>query len=196
MAEEIKDLIEKIQQEGVRAAEDKAKEIENQAKRQAEEIIKKAKLEAGKLIREAKEEIAKSQESSKILLKQAGRDLIISLKKEINKILDKLILSNVRQALSPEELAKILSSLIKNYSAKENVIISLNKEDLRKLEKGLLDTLKEEVKKGITLRPSDDIQAGFIISYDSGKSYYDFTDTALTEYIGSYLKPKLKEILE
>jgi V/A-type H+-transporting ATPase subunit E len=196
MADQIKDLIEKIQQEGVRAAEDKAKEIKNQAERQAEEIIKKAKLEAGKLIREAKEEIAKSQESSKILLKQAGRDLIISLKKEINKILDKLILFNVRQALSPEELAKILSSLIKNYSAKENVIISLNKEDLRKLEKGLLDTLKEEVKKGITLRPSDDIQAGFIISYDSGKSYYDFTDTALTEYIGSYLKPKLKEILE
>jgi V/A-type H+-transporting ATPase subunit E len=196
MADQIRDLIEKIQQEGVRAAEDKAKEIENQAECQAEEIIKKAKLEAGKLIREAKEEIAKSQESSKILLKQAGRDLIISLKKEINKILDKLILFNVRQALSPEELAKILSSLIKNYSAKENVIISLNKEDLRKLEKGLLDTLKEEVKKGITLRPSDDIQAGFIISYDSGKSYYDFTDTALTEYIGSYLKPKLKEILE
>ena len=196
MAEEIKDLIEKIQQEGVRAAEDKAKEIENQAERQAEEIIRKAKLEAGKLIREAKEEIAKSQESSKILLKQAGRDLIISLKKEINKILDKLILFNVRQALGPQELAKILSSLIKNYSAKENVIISLNKEDLRKLEKGLLDTLKEEVRKGITLRSSDDIQAGFIISYDSGKSYYDFTDTALAEYIGSHLKPKLKEILE
>jgi vacuolar-type H+-ATPase subunit E/Vma4 len=93
-------------------------------------------------------------------------------------------------------LSKILSSLIKNYSAKENVIISLNKEDLRKLEKGLLDTLKEEVRKGITLRPSDDIQAGFIISYDSGKSYYDFTDTALAEYIGLHLKPKLKEILE
>lgn len=196
MAEEIKDLIEKIQQEGIKVAEDKAKEIENQARRQAEEIVKKALAEAEKLINEAKEQIAKKQESSKILLQQAGRDLLLGLRKEINALLERLIVSGLRQALAPEELSKILTALIKNYSGKENIVILLKREDLEKLEKGFLGALREEAKKGITLRPGEDIQAGFSISYDNGKSYYDFTDEALAEYIGSYLKPGLNEILK
>ncbi len=196
MADDIRNLIEKIQQEGIKVAEGKAQEIESQARRQAEEIIKKAKAEAQKQISDAQEQIARAEETSKVLLKQAGRDLILGLKKEINAILDKVIVSAVQQALSPQELTKILTALIKNYSDKGEIVVSLSKEDLEKLEKGLLTVLTQEAKKGITLRPSEDIQAGFIISYDAGKSHYDFTDAALAEYIGSLLKPKLKEILQ
>ncbi len=195
MAEEIKDLIEKIQEEGVRVAEDKAREIEDTARGKADEIIKKARAEAERITAAAKEQVARMQESSKTLLKQAGRDLILNLRKEIDAMLDKLIVSGIRQALSPEELAKILTTLIKDYSGKENIIISLKKEDQEKLEKGFLGALAQEARKKVILRPSEDIQAGFIISYDNGKSSYDFTDEAMAEYIGSALKPKLKEIL-
>lgn len=196
MTEEIKDLIEKIQQEGIQAAQDKAKEIEAFARRQAEEIVKKAKAEAEKLISEAKEQIAKREENTRILLQQAGRDVLLGLRKEINAMLERLVISGIRQALTAEELTKILTTLIKNYHGKENIIVLLKEEDLEKLEKAFLEALKEETKKGIALHPAEDIQAGFIISYDNGKSYYDFTDEALAEYIGSYLKPKLKEILK
>ena len=192
MAEEIKDLIEKIQQEGVKVAEDKAREIENAARQEAEEITRKAKAEAERLIAEAKEQVARIEESSKVLLKQAGRDFMLALRKEINAMLEKLIISGIREALSPEEMTKILTTLIKDYSGKEKIIISLKKEDLEKIEKSFLGALAHETKKSITLRPSEDIQAGFIISYDNARSYYDFTDEALTEYIGSVLKPKLK----
>jgi len=68
--------------------------------------------------------------------------------------------------------------------------------DLEKLEKTLLNELKEEIRKGITLKPSDSITAGLVISYDSGKSYYDFTDEALANYISVHLKPKLRDMLE
>lgn len=196
MAEEIKDLIEKIQQEGIKVAEDKAREIANQARSQAEEIVKKAKAEAERLIAQAKAQISKEEASSKILLKQAGRDLLLSVRKEINAMLEGLLAANLRQSLTPEGLVKILTTLIKNYGAEESIVVLLKKEDLEILEKSFLAALKEEAKKGITLRPSEDIQAGFIISYDHGKSYYDFTDAALAEYIGSYLKPKLSELLK
>ena len=46
------------------------------------------------------------------------------------------------------------------------------------------------------LKPAEDILGGFTISFDSGKSQFDFTDQALAEYIGQYLKPKLEEILQ
>ena len=196
MAEEIKNLIEKIQQEGFKVAEDKAKDIQEQAKHQAKEIIEKAKNEADKIISDAKDKIAKMEESSKATLKQSGRDLFILIKKEVNALLGKLIVSNVKQTLNPDELAKIITILIKDHKGKEDIIISLKKEDMEKLEKGFLGELKEEVKKGIVLKPSEDIHAGLIISYDGGKSHFDFTDKALAEYIGSYIKPKIGEIIK
>ena len=198
MAEDIKSLIEKIQQEGIQTAQTKAKEIENQATQRAEEIIKEAKLKASLMVTEAQEKIAQMEERQKALLTQAGRDFLLLLKKEINSLLDKLILTQVKEALSLEAMFKIILDIVKEGAGKEkpNIIISLNKEDLRLLEKNFLHRLKEETKKGIMLKPSEDIQGGFTISYDSGKSLYDFSDKALAEYIGIYLKPKLAEILK
>lgn len=198
MAEELKNLIEKIHQEGVKAAEDKASNIEDEAKRQAKAIVEKAEKEAKNVIAEAEEKISKIEESGKVSLKQAGRDLLLSLRKEINAVLNKIVVSHVRKALNPDELSKIISTLIKDYGGGEkgDIIVSLKKEDLEKLKKGFLNELKDETKKEITLKSSEDIHGGFIISYDSDKSHYDFTDKALAEYIGLYLKPELSEMLK
>lgn len=199
MAEEIRELIEKINEEGVKAAEEKAKAIEDEARRQADAIIKKAEAQAERQISAAKEKIARMEASSRSSLSQAGRDLVLSLRKEITAILDKIIQAHLHKALGPDELADIIKSLIKENAGKEvkgDIIISLKKEDLEKLERSLLGSLKEELKKGVTLKPSEEIQAGFTISYDQGKSHYDFTDKALAEYIASHLKPRLAEILK
>lgn len=198
MVENLNSLIEKINQEGLRAAEDKAKEIEAEAKKRTNEIIGKAKKEAEKIIQEAKDEVAKMERSGEESLKQAGRNLIISLRKEIASMLDGLIKLRIRDELTPDEMAKIISSLLKSYKDREkgDIIVSLNKKDLEKMEKGFLAKLKDEAKKGVIIKQSDDIQAGFVISYDSGKSHYDFTDKALAEYISLYLKPKLSELLK
>jgi V/A-type H+-transporting ATPase subunit E len=196
MTEEIKNLISKINEEGIKAAEAKAKEIEDLAAVKAEKIVKKSKAEAEQIISQAKDEIARMRDNTQALLKQAGRDMVLALKGEINAVLERLISSGVRQALNIEELTGILTVLIKNHSGKEKIVITLNAEDAHRLEKVFLDGLREEVRQGIVLRSSQDIQAGFVISYDSGKSSFDFTDKGLAEYIGSSLKPKLKEILQ
>lgn len=195
MTQEIKDLIEKINQEGIEAAQKKAQEIEGKARQEAEEILKNAKKESEKLISDAKTAIERMDAKEKTLLAQAGRDFLLSLKKEVNSLLSRIIVSDLRQALSADYLAKIVVELAKGSSA-QNIVISLKKEDCDALEKGFLAKLKEETRKGITLKPSEDIRAGFIISFDAGKSCYDFSDKALAEYIGEYLKPKLSGLLK
>lgn len=198
MSQDIKDLIQKIQQEGIQVAEDKAREIEEKARQEAEAILRNAKTEAAKIIAEAKERIEKMQNSSLVSLQQAGRNLLLSLREEIDAMLEKLLASSVKQAFTPEELVKIINTLIKE-SVKEDkpgIVISVNKDDLHRLEKGILSELKDEAKKGITLKPLEDITGGFIISFDRGKSHFDFTDKALAEYLGQYLKPRLAEILK
>lgn len=197
MTEDIKSLIEKIQQEGIATAQEKAGEIEAEARAKAEKIIQEAKSQAEKLMQQAKSEAKKTQESAQAALRQAGRDLLISLKKEINQLLEKIILTQTANALSPQELAKVLSSVIKHYQQQitGEVKVLLNKEDLEALEKHFLKELKEEAKKGIVLEQNNEIRAGFMISFDRGKSYFDFTDQALAEYIGMHLAPRLRDLL-
>ena len=64
MAEEIRSLIEKIQQEGIQAGEDKAKEIEAEAKRKATSVLKKAESDAEKILADAKEKVVRLEESA------------------------------------------------------------------------------------------------------------------------------------
>ncbi len=198
MTEEIKNLIEKINKEGIEAAERKKKELENQARLEAEEILAKAKKDAAKLISGAEEKISSMEGKSRALLAQAGRDLLLSLRKEIDAMLEKIILADLRQALNPEALFKMILEIIKVSGAgqKGEIIISLKREDAEALQQQFFSRLKEETKKAITLKPAEDVLAGFTISFDAGKSQYDFTDKALAEYIGSSLKPKLNQLLK
>jgi V/A-type H+-transporting ATPase subunit E len=198
MAEEIRDLIEKINQEGIKAAEEKAQSIEAAAKQRAEDILAQARLDAEEMIAAAKDRIFREEKKGKTLLAQAGRDLLLSLRKEMNAMLGRIVVSDIRQALTPEALSRLLSEVVRNYSAGESsdITVFLNKEDLQTLEKNFLHKLREETKKKIILQPSEEISGGFTISFDSGKSCYDFTDKALAEYIGTYLKPKLNRILQ
>ncbi|MBI4706791.1 MAG: hypothetical protein HY761_02555 [Candidatus Omnitrophica bacterium] len=198
MSEDLESLIEKINQEGVKAAEAKARLIEQEANKRAEEIIHQAQNLSRDKLSEAKEQIAKMEEKTKTLLVQAGRDLLLVLRKEINSLLLKIVSQDLRQALSPQELIKILASIIEQTIVNKEglVTISLNKDQFKDIEAGLFAVLKEEVKKQVILRSQDDLHSGFVISFDSGKSQFDFSDKALASYIGEFLKPKLKDILD
>jgi len=198
MVEDIKNLIEKIKEEGIQAAEERAREIEQKAKSQAFAIVEKANQVAEQMIAQAKDKIAKMEASSRASLEQASRDVLLNLRQEIKAMLEEIIVLNVRDALTPERLAEIISNIIKDNSSeqKADIVISLRKEDAKEIEASFLTQLKVATKNKIVLKVSDDISGGFIISYDSGKSHFDFTDKALANYISNYLDPKLAEILK
>lgn len=198
MPDELKGLIEKIQEDGVRVAEEKARLIEEKARRNEESVFENAEREARRIISEAEAKIARAEDSSRAAIRQASRDAIITLKKEISDILERIVSAHVHKALESEEMAKILTLLIKAAAGRDadKVVVTLKKDDLDKVEKILLGELSQEVRKGVTLRSSDGIRGGFLISYDADKSHYDFTDKALAEYISIHLTPRLKEILK
>jgi len=197
MAEEIRELIEKIRQDGIQAAEESAKRIEEEAYAKARSILDSARAESKKMLEEARLSIGRHEASSVSSLKQAARDVLIGLKKEITATLDKLVLADVKRSLGPGESAKMIAAILnKRLSAdKGGIIISFNREDSAGLEEALKAELSAELKKGIVLKPSEDIKGGFTISYDNGKSYFDFTDKALADYIAAYIRPKLSEYL-
>jgi len=196
MAEDLKRLIEKIQKEGVEAAKAQALEIETEAKTRAQAIVSKAKGEANQLLDEAKAEILRQKETATSLLSQAARDTVINLRQELLRKLSNVIKKETHAALKAKDLSEILIKLMKECCKEtvSNVEITLSKEDADKLTQAFISGFKEELKKGITLKTSDDMSGGFLISFDSGKSQFDFTDTALAEYLAQYVHGRLDEI--
>ena len=197
MAQEIKDLIAKIQEEGVHLAQAHSARIKNDAEKEVLQIIAQAKIQAEKIIEQAKAQAKKTDDSTRAALEQAGRDMLISLKQEIIAMLERLIKMDLRQALTVEELAKIIAGLIKNtpLATDSQIVVSLNPLDKEKLEVGLLKQLISETKKTVVLKSAGTIDSGFIISFDAGKSIFDFSGQALSDYISGCLKPELNKIL-
>lgn len=198
MAEELKELIEKIQLEGIKAADDKALVIEAEARARAERATEKGAKEAERMISEARAEIKRLEEGAKSSIKQASRDTMLSLRKEICSMLERIVASHVHKALSAEELAKMLAAMIKSHGGedKQNIVVSLKKEDLEKVEKAVFAELGLEARRGIALKTTTDIHGGFLISYDSGRSYFDFSDKALAEYLSLHLKARLGDMVK
>lgn len=198
MVDEIRDLIEKINQDGIRAAEVKAREIEAAAQARADGILLQARRDAERMTAAAEESIRRREESGKALLAQAGRDLLLSLRNEIQAMLARIAVKDTGEALSPEALSGLVSEVVHRFApaGEGDVLVLLSKEDREALVGHFLHRLREETKKEIVLRPSDGISGGFVISFDGGKSAWDFTDRALADYIATSLKPKLRAILE
>lgn len=198
MGQEIKDLIAKIQREGVDAAKEQAEKIKADADLQAQKIISAAKSEAKEIVEAAAAQVKKLEASGKASLSQSGRDLLISLRKEINSMLNNLIKEDLGRALTAEELSGFVGTLIKSthLSLDSEIIVFLNEKDKEKLERGFLSRLAQETRKQVVLKAVNNIDSGFIISFDAGKSVFDFSSQALAEYLSGSLKPELDRILK
>ncbi|MCA9407458.1 MAG: hypothetical protein H6755_02100 [Candidatus Omnitrophica bacterium] len=200
MSQQVQELINKIKTEGIQEAEQKAQEIEKEANNKAQQIIKDAHRQAEKLIVDAKEEIKKMQEATLMALKQSSRDALLSLRKSIEAVMQKIVQTEVNDALTAEQLAQILETvIIKSLEDQKNVNdvrVFLNKKDLDKLDKDFTSKLQKKIKTTFKLQASDDIGKGFLISFDQGKSNFDFTDESLAEFLGLYLNEQISQLVK
>jgi len=199
MSQHVQELIDKIKTEGVQAAEGKAKEIEDRAKAAAEKIVADAKAQAEQIVKEAGVEAERTRTSTENALKQSARDTLLALKKEIEGTLQKVVAREVKGSLSADELAGILGEVIKASVkaglVEEKIDVTLSAGDLKKLKDGFIAKLQNEIKQPLTFKSNDGFATGFTISFDEGKSCFDFTDASLVAYLGSYLNTQVAGLL-
>jgi V/A-type H+/Na+-transporting ATPase subunit E len=200
MSQQIQALIEKIKSEGVQEAEQKALEIKQRAQKEAEEIIAQAKKEAAKLVADAEAKGKKTEANTHAALRQAARDMLLKLRKEIDATLRRVIGKTIEESLSPENLSELIIKVLLVYAkqATEGAesVVSLSEKDYKKMKDSFLAKLKEAVKQPLTLRSEGNIRAGFTISFDAGKSSFDFTDQSLVEYLSVSLSKDVAAVLK
>ena len=200
MSQQVQELIDKIKTEGLAAADQKARELEEQAKRNAQGILNEANKRAQDLLLDAEEEIRKKQEAARMALQQASRDTLLSLKKEVQKLLQKVIAAQVADALTPQKLSDIIAEIahkaVDGKSADAGIEVVLSPKDLKELRDGFLAQLQKQFKCPVHFQASEDIGKGFTVSFDQGKSSFDFSQEGLAEYLSVYLNEELAALVK
>ena len=200
MTIQVKELIDKIKNEGVLVAESTAQAIIAEAERTAAQIItdSKAKAESYKL--HAEEEIKKQSVASSDALKQAARDILIGLEKQILRQFEAVIYESVDEALTVDLTQNLIVELSNAWVAKgeEGIKIVLSSKEGKDLETGLRAKLSQRFKNGVEIIPSAKVTKGFRIGGSDGALYNFSTEgisEVLVEIFSTTLAATLREII-
>jgi len=196
MEQQIQDLVESIKRDGINEAEKKSAEIIAAAQEKAKNIIAESEKEATSIIEKAQKEVSVMENSGKEAVKQASRDVILSLKKSIYEHMDRLLTTKVKSSITDKQLVSLIVQVVKEgLEDSSQTTIEVNSEQIASLEESLRGELEKELKAGLTIKPVPQVEVGFRLSDKSGSSYYDFSDEEISSLLKPFLNTAISQIL-
>jgi len=199
MSEELQGLLNRIQEEGVKEADTKKDEILSNAKVEADKIIEDANAKAAEIIKIAKSDAQKSEWRAKSAIQQASRDIVLSLRQDLETRLQKVITNCVGDAMTPELMGDILLKMVEAYgknSSDEGIEVILNKADYDKMEALFNGSLANDLKSNPDLSIGHDFKGGLKIGFKGDDVFFDCSDEAISDIICNFVGPKLAETLK
>ena len=191
MAEEIQQLLEKIQRDGVDKANAEAAAIVAKAKAEADAIVKKAQEDAAAAEAKGKADAEAYAARARETIGQAARDTVLKVKDDVSNLLTKLLAQNVSAALATEAVplaAAAVKELVTNGDAE--VATSA------KLVDALRAQLAAQAQNGVKVVADEMTGAGFTVKLDNGRVEHDFTDAAISEALAQRLRADLAKLLK
>ena len=148
---QVKELLDRIQNEGVEAAEKRAQAIIAQAEEQARAILADAESKAAAAWAEAKEKTEQGERSSRLALQQASRDTLLALRQRVEAFLNAAVLSTAKESLDAALLSQILPSVLKELavSSGKDLSVLLPPKTLSALDEALAARLAKELGRGV-----------------------------------------------
>lgn len=198
MAQDLQSLLDKIKQEGLEKAAVQEKEIISNAEKKSAEIIALAKQEAAQIIKNAETESANLKKRAESAIQQSSRDIILTLKNEIQKRMNKIFADSTAQAFSPEYMAKIIADLCESFArdpkAKLTVVAAVK--DVDALKNALMNALKDSFVNNCEVFPDKELAGGFKINFSDSDIFYDFSDDAVYSLLAEYAGPIVGDLLK
>jgi len=198
MAEELQNLLDRIQKEGVERADAEAERIIAEAKARAKTIVADAEKNAAGMIEKADADSVLFTRRSESAIAQAARDLIISVGDAITETLLAIVARDVDTAMNTDTLPGFIKEAINAYGTAENaanIEVILNDKQKEDVTAFFMKELAGAMKNGLTIRSSRNIISGFRVALKDSGVQHDFTGAALTGAIGELLRPQLAEIV-
>lgn len=189
MAEELQSLLEKINQDGIQKAEAEKARIIAAANAEADAIRAAAARTAAAMKSDAEKANAALHAKTLSALQQARRDILLELRGELKERLSAAVGDSVAQALTPEFTAGLIRELCAAFAAAPDseVAVRCAVRDTAALDAALKRALADSLAKSPKILGVKNLPAGLEVSFDGGKSYFDFTAEALGDILDAYL---------
>ena len=208
--EGVQELIDRIRDEGVKAAREEAERLVKEAKRQAATLVAEARREADELRAKAHEEIEAERTAAEQALKLSARDTILQLEREVINAFERFVRRLVTQATCNECFIRDLVLVLAGKAVDEfihdkeiQIFISeallTGKPDEKLQEIGkqtILSLSSDMLREGVELIPAADIHGGARVRLVDEQLEIDLSDEAVTRLLSERLLPRFRNILE
>lgn len=204
----VKDLIERIRDEGVQAARQEADRIIGEAKAQAARIVSDAKSEAAAIKKEAEAAMQREQMATIEALRIAARDTGLELRAAVMAAFEEHVRRLVTDVASDGSVLRDIILVLAGRAAEDfikdqNAAILVPKRladdappELEEFLHKTAVTLSADVlRKGIELIPSNEIHAGARVRLVDDDLEIDLSDEAVSEMMLKLLLPRYRRIL-
>jgi V/A-type H+-transporting ATPase subunit E len=193
MAEDLHALMLRIQKDAVEKAENEAAGIVARAKEKAADIVKAAEVEAAAKLEKADKDAEAFTERSERTLEQSARDLLLSVGKNLEKMILDILNLEVEKSLDAQTVQSMLLTLAKNYSS--DVEVDFSEADAKKLMSFVTGEFAKELGKGVKVESDKGVKFGFRIKLDGGKVTHEFTEAAMADALSALLRPQLAKVV-
>lgn len=193
MAEDLQALMDRIQKDAVNKAENEAAAIIAAAKEKAAEIVKTAEAEAQAKLEKADKDAEAFTERSERTLAQSARDLLLSVGKNLETMIQNLLALQVEKALDESTIKNMLLTVAKGYTS--DVEVDFSEDDSKKLASFVMGEFAKQVSAGVKVESDTGVKFGFRIKLDGGKVSHEFTSEAMAEALSSLLRPQLAKVV-
>jgi V/A-type H+-transporting ATPase subunit E len=204
----VKQLIERIRDEGVQEALEEAARILTEARAQAARIVSDAKAEAAARKKEAETAIETERTAAIEALRVAARDTGLELRTAVLAAFEEHVHRLVTDVTTDTDMlrdmilvlaGKAAEDLIKDQEAQILVPERLTEEAPPELEQFLQRTAEalaaDVLRKGIELIPSNQVRGGARVRLVDDDLEIDLTDEAISEMMLNLLLPRYRKIL-
>ena len=194
---QLKELIDTIHRDGVDKVRLESETLLNQARVQADGIVAAAQAQAEALLANAQREQERLARSGRESLKQASRDLLLGVRKQLEGLFSALLQEKSREALDDKTITAAIVAMISNWAPErqDKIEILLPKERFDSLLQALRQALAGKIASGIEIKPSAEVVNGFRVSEKDGHAYYDFSAASIAESLALFLNPAMAGIV-
>lgn len=194
MTQDLQQLLEKIQRDGVDKAKSDADKLVSEAQAQARKIVEAAHAEAAKIKADARQEAEAFERRAEETVRQSARDTVLNVEKAVTALFGGLLLKDVNAALNSAELtAELAAEAVRAYIGEKG---GVEVAAAAKLADALRAKLAAEAASGVTVVTDDTTGAGFRLRLAGGRVEHAFTGAAVADALAKQLRPRLAALMK
>lgn len=194
---QLKELIDTIQRDGVDKVRQESETLLRQARAQADGIVAAAQAQAVALLANARREQEQLERSGRESLKQASRDLLLGVRKQLESLFSALLKEKSREALKDKAITAAIAAMIANWTPErqDKIELLLPQKQFTSLAKTLRKALAGKIAAGIEIKAAAEVANGFRVAEKDGHAYYDFSAESIAESLALFLNPAMAGIV-